>query len=70
MDVVLRCVRGITGSPLQHRERAALERHQVEEPATVLERNPVLHFDQAGGSGPIFEHALFNLNRPIRWADQ
>jgi hypothetical protein len=55
---------------LQHRESAALERHQIEEPATVLERNPVLHFDQARGSSPIFEHALFDLHWPIRRADQ
>jgi len=55
---------------LQHRERTALERHQVEEPATVLERDPMLHFDQPGGSGPILEHALFDLHRPVRWADQ
>jgi len=42
-----------------------LERHQVEEAATVLESNSMLDFDQAGGSAPVLEHALFDLHWPI-----
>ena len=42
MDVILRRVGGIVGGPLHHRKRAALERDQVEEPATMLERDAML----------------------------
>jgi hypothetical protein len=47
-----------------------LERHQVEESAAMLERNPMLRLDQASGSTPVFKDALLDLHRPIRWADQ
>jgi hypothetical protein len=55
---------------LHHRERATLERHQIEKPAAVLDSNAMLHIDQVGGSAPVFKHTLFDLHRPIGRTDQ
>jgi hypothetical protein len=55
---------------LHHRQSTTLESHQIEESATVVECNAVLHFDQLGGPTPIFEYALFDLYGAIGWSDQ
>ena len=70
MDVILRSVGGIAGSPLHHRERAPLERDEIEESASVLECNAMLHRDHRCGASAVLEDALFDLHGTIGRADQ
>jgi hypothetical protein len=70
VDVILGCVRGIVGGPLHHGERAALEGNEVEESATMLERDAMLNLDQMSGSCAVFEDPLLDLYWSVRRADQ
>jgi hypothetical protein len=70
VDVILRRVGRIIGGPLHHRERTALEGDEIEEPASVIERDAVLNLDDACRARAIFEHAFFDLHRAVGRTDE
>jgi hypothetical protein len=70
VNVILRGIRWIVCSPLDHGQGATLKGHQIEEAAVVLERDAMLNLDQTSGSPPIFEDTLFDWCRAIGGADE